>query len=75
MYHVDTDQGDDAGDGLSPPSAWRTLDNVNATTFAFGDTILLKSGRSWQAQLWPKGSGEESGPTMIDSYREGEKRE
>jgi hypothetical protein len=74
-YHVDGEQGDDAGDGLSPQSAWRTLDKVNATTFAPGDAILLKSDCSWQGQLWPKGSGEESGPIMIDAYGEGEKRE
>ena len=74
-YHVDGEQGDDGRDGLSPRSARRTLGKVNATTFAPGDKIVLKSGRFWTGQVWPEGSGEESGPIMIDAYGEREKRE
>jgi hypothetical protein len=72
-YHVDAEQGDDARDGLTQQSPWRTLGKVNATTFAPGDTILLKSGCSWKGQLWPKGSGEDGRPIIVDAYGEGEK--
>jgi hypothetical protein len=70
-FYVDADAGDDAQAGTSDSSAWRTLDKVNATTFAPRDRILLKSGCSWKGQLWPKGSGAPERPIIIDRYGEG----
>jgi hypothetical protein len=70
-YYVDADAGDDTQDGASEASAWRTLDKVNATTFAPGDRILLRSGCSWKGQLWPKGSGAPDRPIAIDRYGDG----
>jgi hypothetical protein len=66
-YYLDA-TGDDAATGTTPASAWRTLDKVNATTFGPGDRILLRSGESWTGQLWPKGSGAEGHPIVIDRF-------
>lgn len=49
-YYVDSAGGDDAADGLSPETAWRSLGKVNATKFGPGDRILLKAGSTWAAQ-------------------------
>lgn len=49
-YYVDSAGGDDAGNGTSPSTAWRTFANVNATRFGPGDRILLKAGGSWAAE-------------------------
>lgn len=38
--HVDAVSGDDAHNGLSPRTAWRTLDQANQSVVA-GDTVLL----------------------------------
>jgi len=57
---------DDSGTSLS--TAWKTLARVNATVFSPGDRILFKSGSTWTGQLWPKGSGTERQPIMIDKY-------
>jgi parallel beta helix pectate lyase-like protein/Big-like domain-containing protein len=38
--NVDAASGDDANDGLSPSTAWRTLDKANQSVVA-GDTVLL----------------------------------
>ena len=73
VYYVDSDAGDDTRDGLSEASPWRSLERVNATTFAPGDSLLLKAGCSWAGQLWPKGSGEEGRPIVLDSYGDGPK--
>lgn len=57
VYHVDSQSGDDARDGLSPATAWRTLDRVNANVFRPGDRLLFKSGSRLSGQLAPRGSG------------------
>jgi hypothetical protein len=68
QYYVDQTAGDNANSGTSPEHPWRTLNKVNATTFAPGDRILFKSGETWTGQLWPKGSGNENRPIVIDKY-------
>ncbi len=72
-YYFDSAAGKDSNTGTAPASAWKTLAKVNATTFLPGDRILLKSGSVWQGQLWPKGSGAEGRPIIIDMYGGGVK--
>ena len=67
-YYVDSTSGDDNHSGTSLSTAWKTLAKVNANVFFPGDRILFKSGSIWTGQLWPKGSGTESQPIMIDKY-------
>lgn len=68
-YYVDATGGDDSHDGTSPARAWRSFEPVNAKTFEPGDRILLKAGEVWEnQQLWPKGSGAEGAPIIIDMY-------
>ncbi len=67
-YYVDFLSGNDTNTGTRPNAAWKTLEKVNSTTFAPGDRILFKSGSVWNGQLWPKGSGSEPQPILIDKY-------
>ena len=67
-YYVDSLSGDDNDAGISTGKPWKTLRKLNATTFSPGDRILLKSGGTWTGQLWPKGSGTEQHPIIIDKY-------
>ena len=67
-YYVDSAAGNDSNPGTSPASAWKTLAKVNSTTFLPGDRILLRSGSVWRGQLWPKGSGREGQPIVLDTY-------
>ena len=46
-YHVDSRNGDDAGDGLAPERAWKTLDRVNGASFRPGDRVLFRTGSVW----------------------------
>jgi len=39
-YHVDSQTGDDAREGLTPDTAWRTLEKVNAATFKLRNTLI-----------------------------------
>jgi hypothetical protein len=73
-YYVDSVGGSDGYSGTSPGAAWESLANVNATTFAPGDQILLKADCVWNDQrLYPKGSGTPGNPIVIDMYGTGPK--
>ena len=67
-FYVDANSGNDEDAGTTPDTPWKSLDRVNRKVFAAGDVILLKSGSSWTGQLWPKGSGTEQHPIVIDKY-------
>ncbi len=72
-YHVDSDSGNDANDGLSVRTAWKTLDPVNGKTFGAGDQILFKAGTHYGGGLALKGSGEKDRPILLGMYGEGAK--
>ncbi len=73
-YHVDSTAGSDTANGTTPASAWRSLEKVNATTFAPGDQILLRAGSMWEGvALHPLGSGTPASPIVLGRYGEGPK--
>ncbi|WP_456417549.1 hypothetical protein [Thiolapillus sp.] len=45
-FYIDPD-GDDSADGLTPQTAWRTLDNLANKYFSAGEGILFKRGGYW----------------------------
>ncbi|MBM6695339.1 FIVAR domain-containing protein [Pseudoflavonifractor capillosus] len=72
-YYLDASIGKTDGDGLTPANAFDSLEDVNAKTFQPGDQILIKAGTQYTGTLWPKGSGCEGYPIVIDMYGEGDK--
>ncbi len=50
-YYVSQANGDDANDGLSPDTAWKTLDKLNSTSFASGSIVLFERGGAYRGQL------------------------
>jgi len=70
-YYVDVYGGNDAADGRSPTTAWRSLSKVNATIFGPGDTILFKAGGVWSGALTPGGSGSAGLVNVIDTFGAG----
>jgi parallel beta helix pectate lyase-like protein len=64
--YVDAASGDDTRDGLSPSTAWRTLDQVNQAVVA-GDTVLLQGTFTGQ-RLAPSVSGTAARPIKFTSY-------
>ena len=72
--YVDATSGDDAADGTTPATAWKTLAKVNAQTFGPGSSILFKNGEAWTGPLIPSGSGAEGAPVTIGRYGEGDAR-
>ncbi len=69
-YYVDATGGLDANNGLSPSAAWKTIDNVNLSTFAPGDSVLFKRGETFRGTLLPS-SGSPSGYITYGAYGSG----
>src|SRR5579862_5049614 len=76
-FYIDSESGNDANDGSSPEHAFKSLDAINAKTFAPGDRILFKAGSKFSGQLKPQGSGKlvDDKPQLIsiDMYGQGPK--
>lgn len=71
VYYVDNLSGNDENTAASPGQAWKSLQKINATVFRPGDTILFKSGGTWQGGLNLKGSGSEGIPILVGKYGDG----
>ena len=65
--------GDDANEGTSPTSEWRTIDKVNATSFAPGESILFRRGDTWREELVITSSGAANAHITFASYGQGAK--
>ncbi len=72
IYHV-SPVGNDANDGRTPATAWRTLAKVNDTVFAPGDQILFARGGTWRESLKASSSGEPGKPILYAAYGQGAK--
>ena len=71
-YFVDSDGGDDAADGKTADTAWKSLDKVNVAPIVAGDVVRFKRGGLWRGSLVPK-SGEEGRPVTYTTYGTGRK--
>ena len=71
-YYVKND-GNDAADGLSDATAWKTLAKVNSSKFQPGDNIYFKRGDVWDSYVWIKTSGTAEAPITIGAYGTGAK--
>src|SRR5205809_111882 len=60
--------GNDAANGQSEATAWKTVSKVNATTFNAGDTILFQRGGEWREALNASTSGAVGNPITYDAY-------
>ena len=72
-YYVAASNGNDANDGLSSATAWKTISKVNALSFQPGDNILFKSGEMWREQLVPPSSGTAGNVITFGAYSSGAK--
>ncbi len=46
-YYINSDNGDDGADGLTPQTAWRTLNNLTSKYLSAGEGVLFKRGGYW----------------------------
>ncbi len=69
IYYVSND-GSDSADGMTPETAWRTTDKVNATV-KVGDEIRFRCGDIFYGGLRPEHGTSPEYPTVYTSYGEG----
>lgn len=67
-FHVDSWTGNDANDGLTPTTAWKTLDRASSESYGAGDRLLLCKGRLYKGTLRLKASGKQNSPMIVSSY-------
>lgn len=73
-YYVDASNGNDANNGTTTGTAWKTTAKVNSVTaFQSGDQILFKSGQIFSGALAPKGSGAPGSRIRLGAYGSGNK--
>ena len=75
QYYVSSINGNDSNDGLSPETAFLTLDKINSLTINAGDKILLQRGSVFNNQfLHLKNCGDINGePIEIAPYGDGDR--
>ena len=66
-YHADSRNGEDARDGLTPESAWRSLERVNEARLKPGDRVLFHAGGAWSGQLRVTARGEPGRPIVFQA--------
>ena len=71
-YYVDAEAGDDARDGLSPATAWRTFARAKELVLGPGERLLLKRGCVFREELNLKtAAGAAENWAEIGAYGEG----
>jgi len=51
VYYIDSRYGNDANDGLSRQTAFRSVEKMNEITLNGGDAVLLKAGTEYVGSL------------------------
>lgn len=73
-YYVSSSIGNDTNDGLSPGTAWKSLNKISSMTFSAGDMILLKRGDTWAGEgLSLNGNGSSTNWITLSAYGTGDK--
>lgn len=66
-YYVKSN-GNDAANGLSHATAWKSVNKVNSFAFQTGDDVYFLAGNVWNKQLTPNWSGTASNRAIVGSY-------
>lgn len=67
-YYVDSNNGNDANDGLSESQAWSSFSNVRKGLLMPGDSLRIKRGSEYSEMLVITDSGQPGLPIVITDY-------
>jgi hypothetical protein len=70
-YYASADRGNDANNGLSPQSPWKSLARVNGHSYRPGDIIRLHRDNMWSETLKLSSSGTRDRPITVTAYGRG----
>ncbi|MEN8247379.1 MAG: Ig-like domain-containing protein [Bacteroidota bacterium] len=71
-FYISAD-GDDANNGTSESTPWKTIQKVSNSSFIPGDSIFFRSGDTFDGQLVVTSSGEPDSPIVYSGYGPGDK--
>ncbi|MBN1274968.1 right-handed parallel beta-helix repeat-containing protein [Candidatus Woesearchaeota archaeon] len=71
-FYVSND-GDDANDGTTPSTPWKTIAQVNEQAFLPGDAVLFRRGDTFIGSLTPPSSGNATHYITFGAYSAGER--
>jgi len=69
-YYLDSRNGLDSNDGLSPGTAWKTLARAGEITYKKGDKLFLKRGSVFMGKLTIRATGTPDNPVIITAWPE-----
>lgn len=72
-YYLDAQNGNDANNGKSPETAWKSFQNLKQAKLNPGDQVLLKRGSVFHEILEISAQGTAEERITVDAYGEGEK--
>src|SRR4051812_48403909 len=73
IYVSNAPTADDANDGRSPHTAWRTIARVNAADLRAGDAVLFRGGGEFRGNLvlGPRSAGTPRRPVTVGAFGRG----
>ena len=71
-FFLSSSTGNDNNNGKSSNTPWKTIEKLNSQILYPGDTILFKSGDTWNEKWIIKHSGSSSKSIFISNYGNGE---
>ena len=69
-YYISA-SGNDANNGISISTPWKTISRVNSRSFFAGDSILFRNGDIWRETLVVPSSGSAGAYITFSSYGTG----
>jgi hypothetical protein len=72
-YYIDAANGDDANNGTSEGTAWKTFANLEGLKLTAGQKVLLKAGCTWNEEklMIKDAKGTAANPVVLGKYGEG----
>lgn len=67
-FYVNSLSGNDANDGHSPKTAWKTLERASQVEYVAGDKLLLCSGCTFNGKLELNAKGTKEKPVVVTYY-------
>lgn len=67
-FYLNSISGDDTNDGLSPETAWKSLERASRDKYSAGEKLLLRNGCTFYGKLHLKVEGSEDKPVIVSSY-------
>ncbi len=73
VYYIDAANGNDANNGTSENTAWKSFANVEKLSLTAGQKVLLKAGCTWNEEklMIKDAKGTAENPVVLGKYGEG----